>query len=126
MTVLGSYCERLALSPKQLETFRKLVNRQRRLEKQLVPLETLQDKEKATRDALDALLRLGGVEKGHAVLCNGYEVAHHERAGRTSINADKLRGAGVAELDIQFATDTGNPSTFATVKPAKGSKVRNG
>jgi hypothetical protein len=126
LTVLGSYCERLALSPKQLETFRKLVNRQRRLEKQLVPLETLQDKEKATRDALDALLRLGGVEKGHAVLCNGYEVAHHERAGRTSINADKLRGAGVAELDIQFATDTGNPSTFATVKPAKGSKVRNG
>lgn len=126
MKVLGPYLDRLALAPEQLDTFRKLVTRQRRLEKQLVPLEQLAAKEKATRDALDALLRLGGVQSGCSVLCNGYEIAHHARAGRTSINADKLRGAGVVEFDIQFATDTGKPSTFATVKPAKGSTVRNG
>lgn len=120
MKVLGDYSKQSTW----LAALPTLVRRQRRLEKQIAPLERLAAKEKATRDLIDALLQRAGVQKGEAVLCLNYEVAHHERAGRTSVNADKLRGSGVPELDIQLATETGQPATFATVKPAKGATVR--
>ena len=107
-----------------LEQLAPLVRKQRRLEKLVADAEAAIAQEKAVREAIDKLLVDAGIKSGEAVLCKGYEVAHNERRGRTSLNADKLRGAGVAELDIQFATETGNPSKFATVKPAKGSKVR--
>jgi len=101
-----------------------LVRRQRRLEKQIAPLEDLQAKEEACRKAIDALLLEAGFASGDSVRVGGYDVKHNERRGRTSVNADKLRGSGVPELDIQLATETGQPAKFATVKPAKGATVR--
>ena len=101
-----------------------LVTLQRRLEKQLVPLEDLQAKEQNCRKHIDAILLEAGFASGDRVRVGGYEVTHNERRGRASLNADILRGAGVAEIDIAFATETGKPSQFATVKPAKGATVR--
>jgi len=101
-----------------------LVRLQRRLEKQLVPLEALQAKEEACRKHIDALLVEADFASGDTVTVLGYDVRHNERRGRTTLNADKLRGAGVAEIDLQFATEVGQPSKFATVKPAKGATVR--
>lgn len=101
-----------------------LVTLQRRLEKQLVPLEALQAKEADVRKHIDEILLANGFASGDRVRVGGYDVTHNERKGRTSLNADKLRGAGVADIDIAFATETGKPSQFATVKPAKGATVR--
>jgi hypothetical protein len=101
-----------------------LVTLQRRLEKQLVPLEALQAKEADVRKHIDAILLEAGFASGDRVRVGGYDVTHNERRGRTSLNADKLRGAGVAEIDISFATEIGKPAKFATVKPAKGATVR--
>ena len=101
-----------------------LVRLQRRLEKQIVPLEDLQAKEADVRKHIDEILLAAGFESGDSVKVLGYDVRHNERRGRTTLNADKLRGAGVAEIDLQFATEVGQPSTFATVKPAKGATVR--
>lgn len=109
---------------RQLATLPALVRKQRRLEAQIAPLEQLQADEKAVRDAINALLVEAGLAKGDGVTCAGYDVVHHERAGRAALNADKLRGAGVAELDIAFATEVGKASSFATVRPMKGAKVR--
>jgi hypothetical protein len=101
-----------------------LVTMQRRLEKQLVPLEALQAKEADVRKHIDDILLENGFASGDSVRVGGYDVKHNERRGRTSVNADKLRGSGVPELDIQLATETGQPAKFATVKPAKGATVR--
>lgn len=101
-----------------------LVRKQRRLEKQIAPLEELQAKEEACRKDIDAILLEAGFASGERVKVLGYDVTHNERRGRTSLNVDKLRGAGVAEIDIQFATEIGQPAKFATVKPAKGATVR--
>ena len=100
-----------------------LVKRQRRLERAVAKLETLAKREKATRDELDALLRKVGIGPGEGVTCLGYDVVHNERAGRKSISADRLRAAGVAEVDIAFATVEGARSSFATVRPMKGAEV---
>lgn len=108
----------------QLLKLPRLVFRQRRLERRVVKLEKLQGQEKACRDAIDALLVAAGVGKGEGVTCLGYDVVHNERRGRTSISAERLRGAGVPEVDIQFATVTGEPSSFATVRPMKGTEVQ--
>lgn len=126
MKVLGHYLDVAGNVGPLAEQLPLLVRRQRRLEKQIAKLKVVEllEKEKAVRDAIDEVLVLAGVPASSAVLCLGYEVAHNERAGRTTVNADKLRGAGVAELDIRLATETGNPSKFATVKPAKGARVR--
>lgn len=107
-----------------LATLPALVRKQRRLEAQIAPLEALQADEKAVRDAINALLVQAGIAKGEGVTCAGYDVVHRESAGRTTLNAAKLRGAGVAEVDIQFATEVGKASSFATVRPMKGAKVR--
>lgn len=112
-----------ALRP-ELKKLPALVRRQRRLERRLARLEKVQLEEKATRDHIDALLVAAGVEKGQGVTCLGYDVVHNERAGQARLNADKLRGAGVAEFDIQFATERGKPSSFATVRPMKGAEVQ--
>lgn len=101
-----------------------LVRRQRRLEKQIAPLEELQAKEEACRKDIDAILVDVGFASGDTVRVGGYDVRHNERKGRTSISAEKLRLNGVPELDIQLATETGQPAKFATVKPAKGATVR--
>jgi hypothetical protein len=102
----------------------RMVKRQRRLERAVAQFEQLAKREKATRDEIDQLLRKVGLEKGQGVTCLGYDVVHNERRGRTSINPDKLRAAGVAELDIAFATETGEPALFATVRPMKGMEVQ--
>lgn len=101
-----------------------LVKRQRRLERAVAKLEKLAAREKATRDEIDALLVRHGFKHGEGVTCIGYDVVHHERAGRTYIDAGRLRLAGVSEIDIAFATQTGKSSTFATVRPMKGAEVR--
>jgi hypothetical protein len=102
----------------------RLVKRQRRLERKAAAAQRVLDQEKACRDAIDALLLKAGYEKGTGPTCLGYDVVHHERAGRSSVNPDKLRGAGVAEVDIQFATERGKPSSYATVRPMKGAEVQ--
>lgn len=126
MKVLGQYLDVAGNVGPLADELPRLVRRQRRLEKRIATLKVdeLLAREKATRDAIDKLLVLAGVQASSAVLCLGYEVAHNERAGRTSISADILRRSGVPEFDIQLATETGNPSKFATVKPAKGTRVR--
>jgi hypothetical protein len=100
-----------------------LVRRQKRLERRLTRLELVAAQEKATRDAIDQLLVAEGLTPGEGVTCLGFDVVHHARAGRTSICPARLRAAGVAEVDIQFATVTGTPSSFATVRPMKGTAV---
>lgn len=100
-----------------------LVRKQRRLERQATRWERAAAAEKLVRDQIDALLLEAGLAKGQGVTCLGYDVVHNERAGRSKVNPDKLRGAGVAELDIQFATETGQASSFATVRPMKGAQL---
>lgn len=101
-----------------------LVRLQRRLEAKIAPLEPLMALEKDVRDQINALLLKAGFAKGEGVTCAGYDVVHHERAGRTTLNADTLRANGVPEIDIRFATEVGKASSFATVRPMKGAKVR--
>jgi hypothetical protein len=102
----------------------KLVQKQRRLEAHIAQLEAMAIEEKAVRELIDGLLVGAGLTKGEGVACNGYDVVHHERAGQSRVSAEKLRAAGVSQDVIQAATDTGKPSTYATVRPAKGARVR--
>ena len=97
-----------------------LVARQRLLEAQVALLEQLAAEEKALRDRIDALLIAAGVK---AVTCNGYDIVHNPRAGRTAIDRDRLLAAGVSPIDITFATTVGKPSSFATVRPMMGAQV---
>lgn len=106
-----------------IKPLRALVRQQRRLEKRAVKAQLVLDQEKACRDAINAVLVEAGCGKGEGVLVDGYEVVHHERAGQARVNADKLRGAGVSEIDIQFAIEVGKCASYATVRPAKGAKV---
>ncbi len=109
-----------------------LVRKQRRLEAKLVPLVALIDDEKAVRKAIDALLIKVGLGRGERVTCYGYDVIHRGRDGQSSLNADKILEQLVAKgidralvLEVLFeATETGEPSQWAEVKPCKGSKVR--
>ncbi len=98
-----------------------LVRKQRTLEGKLVPLKALEEDEKAVRAQIDALLVAAGVD---LVTCAGYDVTHHHRDGRRWINGDLLAAAGVADETITLATVTGDPWSYATVKPSKGAKVR--
>ena len=109
-----------------------LVRKQRRLEAQVVLLEPLSEQEKAVRKDIDALLVKAGIAKGDGVTCLGYDVMHVERKGNTTINYEKVIAQLVAGgVDQAFATkvladssETAEPSTWATVKPSKGAKVR--
>jgi len=121
---VGTYLDYPALGP-----LAPLVQRQRQLEAQIVPLAALTVDEKAIRAQIDALLIAAGVEK---VTCNGYDVAHVERAGSQRLNQDvlteQLIGAGFERARVVSlladCTETGEPSSWATVKPSKGAKVR--
>jgi hypothetical protein len=109
-----------------------LVRKQRRLEGKIAPLAPLVDEEKAVRAEIDLLLVAAGLAKGELVTCAGYDVTHVERVGTKRLNQDtlilKLVAAGLAKdfvIDILAAsTETGDPFSWATVKPSKGAKVR--
>lgn len=109
-----------------------LVKQQRTLEATIAPLGQILDDEKAVRQQIDALLIEAGIEKNDGVTCVGYDVVHHERAGSTRINQERLIGelvaAGIdpdtADAFLTASTETGDPSAWATVKPSKGAKVR--
>jgi uncharacterized small protein (DUF1192 family) len=107
-----------------LASLPRLIRRQRRLEKRVARYEAAVALEKATRDAIDALLLKQGLKHGEGLTCLGYDVVHNERAGQRRISADKLRAQGVAEIDIAWATETGKPSLYATVRPMKGINVQ--
>jgi hypothetical protein len=118
--------------PTLVDSLPPLVRKQRRLEAAIVPLAPLVDDEKAVRAEIDHLLIAAGLAKGDGVTCLGYDVTHCERVGSKRLNQDtlvlKLVAAGLAErlvIEILAAsTETGDPSTWATVKPSKGAKVR--
>lgn len=109
-----------------------LVRKQRRLESDLAAFETTQEQEKAVRADIDALLVQAGLASGELVTCHGYDVKHNERSGRRSLNDQTLVELLVAggvdrafiEGCLEKATETGQPSMFASVKPSKGAKVR--
>lgn len=121
MKILGDFTKVRGLKDSALP---KLVRKQRRLEARIAAVAKDLEDEKETREQIDQLLQAAGVQKSEAVLCLGYEVAHNERAGRTAISRELLLRAGVPAIDVDFATETGQPAKFATVKPAKGAKVR--
>ena len=109
-----------------------LVRRQRTLEAQIVPFGPLLQEEKTVRQAIDGLLIAAGLIPGSHVTCNGYDVTHIERAGTSRLNeavltaqliAAGLEGPTVRQI-LAEATETGEPSSWALVKPSKGSKVR--
>ncbi len=109
-----------------------LVRRQRTLEAQIVELAPLVEDEKSVRTQIDRLLIAAGIVAGDSVTCNGYDVMHHLRAGSHRLNQAVLvaqlvaRGVdrGLVDDAIAGSTETGDSSTWATVKPSKGAKVR--
>jgi hypothetical protein len=109
-----------------------LVRKQRTLEAQIVQLAPLVDDEKTVRYQIDALLIAAGIVPGSVVTCNGYDVMHHVRAGSSRLNqamlvAQLVAGGvdrGFIDSVILTSTETGDGSTWATVKPSKGTKVR--
>jgi hypothetical protein len=109
-----------------------LVRKQRRLEAKIAPITPLIEEEKAVRKDIDARLVTAGFASNEGVACLGYDVVHHERKGQRAINEDtlieQLVALGVerkkAQKAIADSTETGDPSTWATVKPSKGAKVR--
>jgi hypothetical protein len=109
-----------------------LVRKQRRLEGKIAPLSLLVDEEKACRAEIDLLLIAAGIEKGKCVTCAGYDVTHVERVGTKRLNQEtliaKLIAAGLDQPQVlailEASTETGDPFTWATVKPSKGAKVR--
>lgn len=109
-----------------------LVRKQRKLIAKIVTVAQEVKDEEAVRKEIDALLVAAGLKKSEVVTCNGYDVRHNERDGRTSINGETLRAQLLAvgvEADfiaklIVTCTDTGEPSAFCTITPSKGAKVR--
>jgi hypothetical protein len=109
-----------------------LVRKQRRLEAQILPLAALAEEEKTIRSEIDGLLIEADIKSNDGVTCLGYDVVHHERAGSTRMNQEvlyaQLVAAGltkaVVDKILAEATERGDPSAWATVKPSKGSKVR--
>lgn len=120
----ADHAELLALPP--------LVRKQRTLEAKIAPLAPLVEEEKQVRKDIDDLLIAAKIAKGEHVTCNGYDVGHCERKGQTSLNAETLIAEMVAAglnknralLIVTEASETGDPSHWATVKPSKGAKVR--
>ena len=118
--------------PSLVDPLPPLVRKQRRLEAQIAPLAPLVDEEKAVRKEIDALLKAAGLEQADYVTCLGYDVIRRGQKGRSTINGVKLLEqlvtAGLdrakAGLIILASTDTGDPSSWAEVKPSKGAKVR--
>lgn len=127
MTILGPYTKFPAL--KDLLT---LVRQQRKLEAKIAPLEALQADEKRVRAQIDERLLVLGVASNEGVTCAGYDVVHHERQGAARLNQDvlveQLVAGGVdrefVQRCLEASTERGQPSSYATVKPSKGAKVR--
>lgn len=124
----GTYAQYPALAP-----LPPLVRKQRRLEAKLGDEDgPFEKQESAVRKDIDQLLHLAGLQQADFVTCLGYVVTRRGQKGRSTINAVKLLeqlvAAGltrdVALKSILDSTDTGDPSTWAEVKPAKGAKVR--
>ncbi len=109
-----------------------LVEKQRELEGQLAALEDIAAQEKAKRDEINTLLVAAGFAKGTGVRCLGYDVVHHARDGQTSLNQETIIAelvaagvdAGLVDTVITLATERGEPSSYASVKPAKGAVVK--
>lgn len=109
-----------------------LVRKQRRLAAKLAPITPLVEQEKAIRHEIDALLIAAKIAPNDGVNCLGYDVVHHTRKGQSSFNVEVLTSELVAAgLDkavvlkiLLEATETTEPPLWATVTPAKGSKVR--
>lgn len=95
-------------------------------------IDAMVEREKKTREQIDALLILAGLPVGEHVTCLGYDVTHCSRKGQISLNETKLVELLVAGgVDRDFvtkaladSTETGEPPKWATVKASKGSKVR--
>jgi hypothetical protein len=123
----GTYAQYPALEP-----LPGLVKQQRRLEGRMVDLKMIEADEKDVRKRIDVLLLAAGIAPGAHVTCNGYDVAHVERVGTSRLNGDVLTeqlvaagvDRGLVVSTIVASTETGDPSTWATVKPSKGAKVR--
>jgi hypothetical protein len=128
MAALGTYSQ----YPSLVDTLPSLVRQQRRLEAKLAAVAQVEKDEKALRAQIDQLLVAAGLQKSEVVTCAGYDIKHNERDGPSSLNpvkiTEQLIAAGVApELVAQVlmdSTDTGAPSSFATVRPSKGAQVR--
>ena len=128
MGLLGAYTKFPAL----VDALPPLVRKQRTLAGRIQKVAKDVVDEKDLRGQIDQLLVAAGLKKSDVITCNGYDVRHNEKAGQTSINQDVLTESLVAagvdrELVkdlIVVATDTGDPSKFATVTPSKGAKVR--
>lgn len=126
-TDTGTYADHPALAE-----LPPLVRRQRLLEAKIVALAPVVDDEKTVRQQIDQLLLKAEIVAGNVVTCNGYDVMHHLRAGSSRLNQAVLIAQLVAasvdravvDAAIAASTETGDPSTWATVKPSKGAKVR--
>lgn len=129
MSADGTYLQH----PTLVESLPPLVRHQRRLEAKLGDEKgPFEKQEKAVRADIDALLAAAGLTQAEFVTCAGYDCTRRGQKGRSVINALKLiEQLVVAGLDrvialkaILDSTDTGEPSTWAEVKPSKGAKVR--
>jgi len=80
--------------------------------------------EKAARAEMHRLLVAAGIDAKQYVTCNGYRLTRRKRAGNKSVDADKLRANGVAELDIVLATVQGKEADFVEVDVCKDAEVR--
>ena len=128
MAATGTYVQ----YPSLVEALPPLVRTQRRLEARLAAVAQDENVDEAVRGQINQLLIAAGLEKSEVVTCAGYDIKYNERDGQSSLNEDKIReqliAAGVApEFVAQVlmdSTETGEPSSFATVKPSKGAQVR--
>jgi len=114
------------LQHRELADLPRLVRKQRRLEKRIATLkvEQLLADEKAARAAIHDRLVAAGIPQKGSVTCNGYDVIRRYQDGFTIVDVDKLRVAGVPEVDIQFASHKSKAKDYAEVKPSKGAQVR--
>jgi hypothetical protein len=115
-----------------LDGLEKLVRAQQRLVRQIVLLEPLALEEKQKRQEIAEALRAAQIPPGDGVTCIGYDVLLIERRGTIRLNEERHVSYLVAEglTDdrarelLALSQDVGEPSSWATVKASKGSKVR--
>ena len=128
MSPTGTYTQYPAL----VEALPPLVRKQRRLEGLIAKVSQAVTDEKTIRGQIDQLLVAAGFRKSDLVTCAGYDVQHHERDGRATLNGERVTAELVAagvdpELVAQIlmdSTETGSPAVFCTIKPSKGARVR--
>jgi len=101
-----------------------LVRRQRRLERKVAKLQAAEEQERQVREQILEALKLAGIEAKGVVTCIGYEVIRRTRAGRRTVNAEKLLAVGVPLIDVQWATEVGKAADYVEVRPMKGAEVK--